>query len=123
MSLPVLLAFVASVASPSSHWKPDMPTVQALEQLLIMPKRAGPLDSYVRFYAGAVEKGSFVVYGVYLSKAVVESSRTRWPGQGSIRIVNTSDDLPMVYDGECSNISVAWNIDEAAPRVACDGGA
>ena len=125
-SAPILAALLALSCEPALAQPGDVvprqpaaiaPTVEQtsimdrIERDVRLPEDAGPLGSYVRYYALHQDShGTRIVTGIYV--------RSRTPGRRWVE----ETELPMIDDGGCGVVSV--NYDLAAQRIQnvyCNG--
>jgi len=87
-----------------------MSLITNIEASLHLPDGAAPLSSYTRYYAGTIKKGHRILLGHFEA------------GSGKVQIVPSVRDLPVVYDGGCSIVSIRYDV--TAGRVLdlfCNG--
>jgi hypothetical protein len=94
---------VAIAAAGDARFTPAPGTVTGIEGKVTLPKGAGPLSSYTRYYAGAVVDGRRKIQAFYER------------GKSEVHILAPSQELPGVLDGGCDFIEFTYDI--AADRI------
>jgi hypothetical protein len=78
--------------------------------------RAGPIDSYARYYTGVTLRGRKTVFGEYVSKALNEPAYAV-----GVHIVSW-DKVPGITDGGCALIDLWFDIQSSRViAIACYG--
>ena len=102
-------------------WRPSLADIKSIERKLVMPEGADPLNSYVRFYAGAWVDGELFIYGEFVAKKMANMGRPRGE-RGDIRIVKSQYDLPTWRDGGCSILRLGVIFERrTVSYFACNG--
>lgn len=82
--------------------KLSMDLILKIEASLLLPERAYPLTSYVRYYAQQKNGQNNYIIGAFVRKNGEE---------GGIKIVNYKD-LPIIFDGGCSIIDMVYSVNK-----------
>jgi hypothetical protein len=105
-----LAAFACGASEASPDWVPDISLVTKIEASLHLPDGAASLSSYTRYYAGTIKNGHRILLGHFEA------------GSGKVQIVRSVRELPVIYDGGCSIVSIRYDV--TAERVLdlfCNG--
>lgn len=97
---PTSTTAAAGQAAVSADWLPTADMIAKLEATVRMPKGAGALSAYDRYYTGLVQQGRRVVEAVYVSASA---------GRGQSHIV-PGDKMPGIADGGCSVVSLYYDV-------------
>lgn len=113
-------------------------TIRAIENQMIMPRRARPLELYDRYYASDQADGREIIVGVFLLRKTF-GART-WAGAQPVAAITNAfttsrAELPVIADGGCSVVRIYFDMTtarllpiqiegvEAEPELgACNGG-
>jgi hypothetical protein len=95
-------------------WTPSTEQIAELEGGLRIPQtlEAGPLQDYVRHYAGVTEFGRRIIVGVLVKKSPDDK-----PG---VYIGNEAE-LPRIADGGCGIVTVRYDPSSKEIRARCNG--
>jgi hypothetical protein len=103
--------------------RPTAKEINLIERSVSLPKGAGPLSSYQRFYRYETQYGKKGIGGDYFLKGMIPRLHDR--------IVLPWDDLPasahsvpegvgpIVSDGGCGHIGIFFNFSTKATRAIC----
>jgi hypothetical protein len=117
------LAHADTPVSKGLPWRPTLAEIKSLEPKLVLPNGAQALNTYVRFYAGALENGVHVVFGEFVAKEVADDGRPSTK-KAAIRILQSEDELPGWKDGGCGIIRLKVDFDrQTVLDIACNGDA
>ena len=96
----------------ASQWSPSLASIEKLESDLRLPRGAGPLNDYTRYYSSDPRRGRHAVTGVLVAG-----------GDRAIHIISYSD-LPKILDGGCGVIDLFYDMDDAKSlEISCNGNA
>jgi hypothetical protein len=112
---------LGSDAPPSEqpHWKPDEQTAARMESTIQEKMRGAglpDLSHYSRYYFGITIDEKPMIRG-----RIEEISGSRSPPPG-VHLLSESDDVPMLFDGGCGNITTLYDVKAAKfTELSCDG--
>ncbi|UPT62570.1 MAG: hypothetical protein M0D54_19810 [Hyphomonadaceae bacterium JAD_PAG50586_4] len=90
-------------------------SIRAIEDQMVMPRGAGPLELYSRYYAPDQLNGREVIVGVFLLRdALEETAHTGAVTVASIPNAFTMASrwqLPLVLDGGCSVVTIYFDLE------------
>ena len=120
--LSVLIAGVVAEAS-AQQGKPeiDAALVARIESEMVMPKGAGPLTAYQRFYAVTEIGATPVVRGVFVSGGgaqLIKRFADPVPGVSGAHAMRSGRDVPSIVGGGCSVVETIFDLEAMALRTA-----
>lgn len=90
--------------------RPTKNEVEAIEKSVVLPDEAEPLLKYARHYASLDEGTHRIIRGIYIL------------GDEAGVFIATAEELPVVFDGGCSVVTVEYDVSSASFRVvSCNG--
>lgn len=114
-TLPPLRDNGYAICTNPGAWEPRDADVAELERRLALPRQAGPLNTFVRYYAGIYQSGVRLIRGQFVK--IGSFAEFRRPE----RHIVSELEFPLIADGGCGVVNVEYNPQTRATRVFCNG--
>ena len=104
----VQLPLAKSQPYPDPPWTLDSAVVRTLEAKILMPGGAQRIEAYTRYYEPGYDNGRRIVFGVLTANGDKQ--------------IHTSGNLPIILDGGCSVVKLAFDVAASQMMyIACGG--